>query len=76
MKNLALLILLMVSSICQAQYSNHQLYQAYITRDMSVWEEYIESADWDTMDTEQRKQLLNYEYGFSAYMLGVNVEKV
>ena len=26
---------------------------------MSVWEEYIESADWDTMDTEQRKQLLN-----------------
>ena len=61
--------------MCQAQYSNHQLYQAYITRDMSVWEEYIESADWDTMDTEQRKQLLNYEYGFSAYMLGVNVEK-
>ena len=65
----------MVSSMCQAQYSNHQLYQAYITREMSVWEEYIESADWDTMDTEQRKQLLNYEYGFSAYMLGVTVEK-
>ena len=65
----------MVSSMCQAQYSNHQLYQAYITRDMSVWQQYIDSADWDSLNIEQRKQLLNYEYGFSAYMLGVDVEK-
>jgi tetratricopeptide (TPR) repeat protein len=42
---------------------------------MSVWEHYIDSADWDSLDTEQRKQLLNYEYGFSAYMLGIDVEK-
>ena len=65
----------MVSSMCHAQYSNHQLYEAYTTRDMSVWEHYIDSADWDSLDTEQRKQLLNYEYGFSAYMLGIDVEK-
>lgn len=65
----------MVSGLCFAQYSNHQLYEAYITRDMSVWENYIDSADWDRLDTEQRKQLLNYEYGFTAYMLGVDVEK-
>ena len=65
----------MVSSMCHAQYSNCQLYEAYITRDMSVWEHYIDSADWDSLDTEQRKQLLNYEYGFSAYMLGIDVEK-
>ena len=65
----------MVSSMCYAQYSNCQLYDAYITRDMSVWEHYIDSADWDSLDTEQRKQLLNYEYGFSAYMLGIDVEK-
>ena len=65
----------MVSSMCYAQYSNYQLYEAYITRDMSVWEHYIDSADWDSLDTEQRKQLLNYEYGFSAYMLGIDVEK-
>lgn len=61
--------------MCHAQYSNCQLYEAYITRDMSVWEHYIDSADWDSLDTEQRKQLLNYEYGFSAYMLGIDVEK-
>ena len=65
----------MVPSICLAQYSNHQLYIAYATRDMSVWEQYINSADWDSLDTEQRMQLLNYEYGFSAYLLGVDVEK-
>ena len=75
MKLKYLLILLMVSSMCYAQYSNCQLYEAYITRDMSVWEHYIDSADWDSLDTEQRKQLLNYEYGFSAYMLGIDVEK-
>ena len=75
MKLKYLLILLMVSSMCYAQYSNCQLYDAYITRDMSVWEHYIDSADWDSLDTEQRKQLLNYEYGFSAYMLGIDVEK-
>jgi predicted Zn-dependent protease len=61
--------------MCQAQYSNHQLYQAYITRDMSVWQQYIDSADWENLDTEQRKQLLNYEYGYSAYILGINVEE-
>ena len=61
--------------MCHAQYSNHQLYEAYTTRDMSVWEHYIDSADWDSLDTEQRKQLLNYEYGFSAYILGVDLEK-
>ena len=72
---LQMLILLMVSSMCHAQYSNHQLYEAYITRDMSVWEQYIDSADWDSLDIEERKQLLNYEYGFSAYMLGIDVEK-
>ena len=68
-------ILLLVSSLCWAQYSSQQLYEAYTTRDMSVWEHYIDSADWDSLDTEQRKQLLNYEYGFSAYILGVDLEK-
>ena len=68
-------ILLMVSSLCYAQYSNLQLYEAYTTRDMSVWEHYIDSADWNSLNIERRKQLLNYEYGFSAYMLGVDVEK-
>lgn len=71
----ALLILLMVSSICHAQYSDHQLYEAYLNRDMSVWEEYISAADWETMDIEEQKRMLNYEYGFSAYILGQDTTK-
>ena len=75
MIRLLLLILLMVSSMCHAQYSNHQLYEAYLNREMSVWEEYIVSAEWDSLSIETKKQLLNYEYGFSAYMLGENADK-
>jgi hypothetical protein len=61
--------------MCHAQYSNHQLYEAYLNREMSVWEEYIVSAKWDTLALEAKQQLLNYEYGFSAYMLGENADK-
>lgn len=70
-----LLILLMVSSMCHAQYSNHQLYQAYLDRDMFMWDDYISSADWETMSLEEKKQLLNYEYGYSAYLLGQDTAK-
>lgn len=55
--------------MCQAQYSNRQLYQAYITRDMAVWGQYIASSNWDGMTNEEQKQLLNYEYGYAAYCL-------
>jgi hypothetical protein len=65
----------MVSVLCRAQYSNHQLYQAYLNQEMSVWEEYIVSAQWDKLSLEGQKQLLNYEYGFTAYMLTVDTDK-
>ena len=64
----------MVSVLCRAQYSNHQLYQAYLNQDMSVWEEYIVSTQWDSLSLDEQKQLLNYEYGFSAYKLGENAD--
>lgn len=75
MRTISILILLMVSSLCDAQYSNHQLYQAYLERDMHVWQEYIASADWGNLSVEEQIQLLNYEYGFTAYMLGQNEEE-
>ena len=65
----------MVSGLCRAQFSNHQLYQAYLDREMSVWEEYIVSTQWDSLSLEEQKQLLNYEYGFSAYKLGENTDE-
>ena len=60
----------MVSGMCRAQYSNHQLYQAYLNQDVSLWGEYIASAQWDSMSVEEQKQLLNYEYGYTAVALG------
>lgn len=65
----------MVSSICHAQYSNHQLYEAYLTRDMRIWQQYIVSANWDSLKVEEKKQLVNYEYGFTAYILGQDQEE-
>lgn len=75
MRQLALILTLMASGLCYAQYSNHQLYQAYLDRNMAIWEQYIVSTKWDSLSTEEQKQLLNYEYGFSAYMVGQNVDK-
>ena len=60
----------MVSSVCHGQYSNHQLYQAYVEQDVSIWGEYIAQADWDSLSVEEKKQLLNYEYGYTAVVLG------
>ena len=75
MRLIQVLIFLMVSGLCRAQYSNHQLYQAYLNREMSVWEEYIVSTQWDTLSLQEQEQLLNYEYGFSAYKLGEDADK-
>jgi hypothetical protein len=62
----------MVSSVSFAQYSNHRLYQAYLEQDMTVWQDYIQSTNWDSLQIEEKKQLLNYEYGFTAYILEID----
>lgn len=65
----------MVSSLCRAQYSNHQLYQAYLDQDVTIWGEYIASTEWDNLSIEEKKQLLNYEYGYTAVVLGKDKEQ-
>ena len=51
----------MVSSMCQAQYSNHQLYQAYLEQDVAIWGEYIASCNWDSLSDEGKAILQRYE---------------
>jgi len=75
-KKLLILCLLVVSSICMAQYSSHQLYQAYLNNDMTIWQQYIASAHWDEMTSEEQKKLLNYEYGFTAYCLSYDKNRI
>ena len=70
-----LMILLMVSGLCHAQYSNHQLYQAYLEQDVAIWGEYIASCNWDSLSVEEKKQVLNYEYGYTAVVLGGKKEQ-
>ncbi len=61
-----LTILLLCSALCFAQYADEQLYNAFLQQDMSVWEEYISTADWESLSQEERRRLINYEYGFIA----------
>jgi hypothetical protein len=59
----------MVSGLCFAQYSDHQLYQAYLAKDMPTWGKHIASAKWNTLNLAEQKRLLNYEYGYTAYVI-------
>lgn len=70
-----MLILLVVSGLCFAQYSNRQLYQAYLDQDITIWGEYIASVEWEKLSLEEKMQLLNYEYGYTAVILGQDKEK-
>lgn len=45
------------------------LLQAYLREDMQLWRTYINTVCWEKADTLTRLQLLNYEYGFAAYMV-------
>lgn len=61
-----LMAFLMTTLACYAQYTNEQLFNAYLHQDMSVWRNYIETAKWEKMSISERKRLINYEYGFIA----------
>jgi tetratricopeptide (TPR) repeat protein len=50
-----------------AQYSSHQLYQAYLVGDVHVWGNYLETGRWEQMTKEEQHKYLNYEYGYLAY---------
>ena len=51
--------------IC-AQYSDKDLYNAYLRRDMDHWKQYLDANAWQTLSLSEKKRYLNYEYGYSA----------
>jgi tetratricopeptide (TPR) repeat protein len=57
-------LLLLVPVLCMAQYEDGRLYEAYLAQDLTLWREYITTADWTAMTAEERTRLINYEYGF------------
>lgn len=62
-------LLLLGSSTCFAQYSDRQLYRAYLTRDMKVWEDYLANTDFANASVEEQKRYINYQYGYVAYAI-------
>ena len=56
-------ILLFVSGLCFAQFTDKQLYNGYMTQDLTSWREYVGTADWQSMSAPERTRLINYEYG-------------
>lgn len=69
MRSLIMTLLLLVSSICFAQYSDKQLFDAYLRQDMKTWKAFIDSNDWQKLSRQDRIRLISYEYGFVAYRL-------
>lgn len=49
-----------------AQYTDKQLYQAYLQRDMDTWKAYIDASDWTKLTDSEKIRLINYEYGYVA----------
>lgn len=59
------------SSICYAQYSDRELYDAYLRRDMPTWASYIASVDTAQADNTEKLRMLNYLYGYTAYAVSI-----
>lgn len=74
MKARLLIILSLISLSVAAQFTDKELYNAYLRQDMSVWHEYIQSADFDLMNVPQQLRLLNYEYGYVAAAIGAQLD--
>lgn len=69
-----LLIISMImfgSGTCFGQYSDQQLYRAYLNRDMHVWEAYLTSTDFAQAPLNEQLRYLNYQYGYVAYAISI-----
>jgi len=68
MRKLLLLVALLVAKLAFGQFSNEQLYQAYMQSDLKTWGEYIDSQNWDQLSHSERHRLINYEYGYIPFL--------
>ena len=52
--------------LCLAQYSDKEMYQAYLKQDMAYWDSYIHHYNWSQLSKSEKERYLNYEYGYIA----------
>lgn len=56
--------MLLVAQLAFGQFSDEQLYMAYMSSDLTLWGQYIDAQDWKALSHPQRLRLINYEYGY------------
>jgi len=64
MRKLLIFLLLFVAGLAYGQFSDEQLYKAYMQSDLRLWGQYIDAQDWNKLSHQERKRLINYEYGY------------
>jgi len=64
MRKLLITILLFVAGLAYGQFSDEELYKAYMQSDLTLWGQYIDAQDWSKLSHPERKRLINYEYGY------------
>lgn len=74
MKARLILILSFISLSVAAQFTDKDLYDAYLRQDISLWDEFIETADFESMTVRQQLRFLNYEYGYVAAAIGAQAD--
>jgi len=68
MRKYLLLICLFIAKLAFGQFSDEQLYQAYMQSDLVPWGQYIDSQNWDQLSHAERHRLINYEYGYIPFL--------
>lgn len=72
MRNKLLLIVMLCSGLSFAQVPEQQLFEGYLAQDLSSWDTFITTANWDQMSDNERTLLINHEYGFIPFMSDQN----
>ncbi|MCQ2347654.1 MAG: hypothetical protein MJZ65_00520 [Paludibacteraceae bacterium] len=60
--------LLFIVELAYGQFSDKQLYDAYMASDLKLWGQYIDAQDWKSLSHAERRRLINYEYGYIPFL--------
>lgn len=63
------LAMLLFGMLCHAQYTDQQLFNAYMSGNLDLWGKYIASTDWSKSNHVERMRLINYEYGYIPVLI-------
>ena len=71
-KYLIIIALLVCVSVLRADVYKEQIYQSYIRNDISVWIDVMNKMQAENLSSDEfQAELLNYEYGYVGYCIGL-----